>query len=267
MKSYGTTSKISITNNLDYHIEEIYHKGFTIIENQLQKNDIPIFKNKIKFIYQEQAKKFSKKDLKSIGDLNTCRCPMAYDNFFLKLLKIKLLKNLIKKILGDNFHLILQNAIINKPGIKHHQSSWHRDLPYQDYTTSRPLAISVYFNLNNYNGKNGSILLVPASHKIESPSSKYLNNNFLQVSCPSGSAIIFDSFLFHKAGFNKSTIDRIGINHVFALPIIKQQICLKSIFGDKYKHDPYMNKILGYKWDTPRSVDEYRFKNIRSLNR
>ena len=108
MKSYGTTSKISITNNLDYHIEEIYHKGFTIIENQLQKNDIPIFKNKIKYIYQEQTKKFSKKDLKSIGDLN---------------------------------------------------------------------------------------------------------------------------------------------------------------IGDKYKHDPHMNKILGYKWDTPRSVDEYRFKKIRSLNR
>ena len=42
MKSYGTTSKISITNNLDYHIEEIYHKGLTIIENQLQKNDTNI---------------------------------------------------------------------------------------------------------------------------------------------------------------------------------------------------------------------------------
>ncbi len=263
MESYGITSKASIANNLDYHVEDIYNKGYTIIENQLQKDVIPIFRNKVKSIYKEQTRHFSKNDLKRIGELNTCRCPMAYDEYFLRLIQIKLVKNILIKILGDNFHLILQNAIINKPGVEHHQSSWHRDLPYQDYITSKPIAISVYFNLNNYNERNGSILLLPASHKIESlPSSKYLKNNYFQVSCPTGSAIIFNSFVFHKAGFNRSKTDRIGINHVFALPIIKQQICLKSIFKDKYIGNPYLNNILGYKWDTPKSVDEYRINKL-----
>ena len=233
MKSYGIISKPPNGKNQNYHIEEIYNKGFTIMENQI-KDSMPLLRKKIKSIYQKQIVGLCIKDLEKIGDLNTVRCPMAYDKYFLKLVKMKIIKNIVGNILGNNFHLILQNGIINTAGSEHHQSSWHRDLPYQNYTTSKPIALSIYFTLNNYNKNNGGLILLPGSHKMDSlPSEKYLKNNYLQVSCPSGSAIVFNSFLFHKAGLNNSKTDRIGINHVFALPIIKQQICLKSIFKDK----------------------------------
>lgn len=269
MKSYGTISTPIIGNNQNYYIEEIYNKGFTIINSQIKDSvSLSLFRKKIKSIYQKQIIGFHIKDLERIGDLNTVRCPMAYDEYFLKFVKMRIIKNIVKNILGTNFHLILQNGIINAAGSKHHQSSWHRDLPYQNYTTSKPIALSIYFTLNNYNKNNGGIILLPGSHKMDSlPSKKYLKNNYFQVFCPAGSAIVFDSFLFHKAGLNNSKTDRIGINHVFALPIIKQQICLKSIFKDKYKNDTYLNKIMGYKYDTPKNVDEFRLKKIKALKK
>ena len=265
MKSYGVITKTSNGNNQDYHVEEIHNKGFTILEGQI-KDSMPILRKKIKSIYRKQLNDFCVKDLKKIGDLDTVRCPMAYDQYFLNFIKIETIKIIVENILGSNFHLILQNGIINTAGSKHHQSSWHRDLPYQNYTTSKPIALSIYFPLNNYNKNNGGLILLPGSHKMDSlPSERYLKNNYFQINCPSGSAIVFNSFLFHKAGINKSKTDRIGINHVFALPIIKQQICLKSIFKNKYEDDLYLNKILGFKWETPKNVNEYRLNKIRAL--
>lgn len=268
MGSYGIVSKqrhLSI-ENLDYRIEELENKGFTIIQGKINKQLMPLLRKKIKSIYEKQLSDFSVTDFKKIGDLNTARCPMAYDEYFLEFVKMKFVKDIVQKVLGDNFHLVLQNGIINTPNTEHHQGNWHRDLPYQDYTTSKPIALSIYFTLNNYNKKNGGIILLPGSHKMESlPSLKYLQNNYFQVHCPAGSVIIFNSLLFHKAGLNKSKSDRIGLNHIFSVPIIKQQICIKSIFKDQYKKDLYLNKILGYKWDTPKNVNEYRLKKIEAL--
>ena len=268
MESYGIVTKQRklYSNNFDYHYEELENKGFTIMKGKINKNLIPLLRKKIKSIYEKQLSDFSIKDFKKIGDLNTARCPMAYDKYFLRFVKMRFVKDIVKNVLGDNFHLILQNGIINTPNAEHHQGNWHRDLPYQDYTTSKPIALSIYFTLNNYNKKNGGIILLPGSHKMDSlPSLKYLKNNYFQVQCPAGSAIIFNSLLFHKAGVNKSKIDRIGLNHIFSVPIIKQQICIKSIFKDQYKEDLYLNKILGYKWDIPKNVNEYRLKKIEAL--
>ena len=86
-------------------------------------------------------------------------------------------------------------------------SELHRDLPYK-ITQLKPIALSIYFTLNNYNKKNGGIIFQVLINGFL-PSLKYLKNNYFQVHCPAGSAIIFNSLLFHKAGVNKSKIDRI----------------------------------------------------------
>ena len=257
MESYGIVTKQRklYSNNLDYHYEELENKGFTIMKGKINKNLIPLLRKKIKSIYEKQLSDFSISDFKKIGELNTARC-QYYDKYFLRFVKMKFVRDIVQNVLGDNFHLILQNGIINTPNVEHHQGNWHRDLPYQDYTTSKPIALSIYFTLNNYNKKNGGIILLPGSHKMDSlPSLKYLKNNYFQVHCPAGSAIIFNSLLFHKAGVNKSKLDRGGLNHIYR-SIIKQQICIKSIFKDQYKEDLYLNKILGYKWDIPKNVNE-----------
>ena len=74
-----------------------------------------MLRKKIKSIYEKQLSDFSIKDFKKIGDLNTARCPMAYDKYFLRFVKMKFVKDIVKNVLGDNFHLILQNGIINTP--------------------------------------------------------------------------------------------------------------------------------------------------------
>ena len=69
MKSYGIISKPPNGKNQNYHIEEIYNKGFTIMENQI-KDSMPLLRKKIKSIYQKQIVGLCIKDLEKIGDLN-----------------------------------------------------------------------------------------------------------------------------------------------------------------------------------------------------
>ena len=55
MKSYGTISTPIIGNNQNYYIEEIYNKGFTIINSQIKDSvSLSLFRKKIKSIYQKQ---------------------------------------------------------------------------------------------------------------------------------------------------------------------------------------------------------------------
>ena len=46
---------------------------------------------------------------------------MAYDKYFLKFVKMKFVRDIVQNVLGDNFHLILQNGIINTPNVEHHR--------------------------------------------------------------------------------------------------------------------------------------------------
>ena len=72
--------------------------------------------------------------------------------------------------------------------------------------------------------------------------------------------LLFDSMVYHKAGYNSSSIIRRGINNVFVAPLLKQQINLPKILNGKYSDDELLNSLLGYKYDVPESVLDHRNK-------
>ena len=52
------------------------------------------------------------------------------------------------------------------------------------------------------------------------------------VECPAGSALVFDSTLWHAAGANVSGADRLAINHQFTRSYLKQQIDYVRAVGE-----------------------------------
>jgi hypothetical protein len=52
--------------------------------------------------------------------------------------------------------------------------------------------------------------------------------------------------LYHRGGQNRSGRTRLGINHIFVLPLLKQQIDLPSALGGKFRNDPVLRRLLGY---------------------
>jgi ectoine hydroxylase-related dioxygenase (phytanoyl-CoA dioxygenase family) len=120
--------------------------------------------------------------------------------------------------------LSVQNANISKPNCKHAQSAWHRDLPYQNFTTSKPLAINFLVVVDDFTHENGGVVVLPFSHRMEDlPSQAYLVKHSVVITAKAGDVIVFDSMLMHRTGVNLSNQDRISFNHMYTRPFIKQQ--------------------------------------------
>jgi ectoine hydroxylase-related dioxygenase (phytanoyl-CoA dioxygenase family) len=262
-KSYGVAIQNSVNSSFEMACEEISILGYTIINDVLSEKELEVIRAKLDDAYEIQKNQFGEKNLTQINEEYLVRCPLLHDSVFLQLAINKKVLEFVEFILGNYFILNLQNGIINMPKEFHHQSSWHKDLPYQNFVISNPLAISALFCIDDFNDQTGGTFILPYSHKIEaSPSSHFVNKHKIQVNAPAGSVILFDSMLLHKAGYNQSDKIRRGINNIYSTPILKQQINLPSSLNGKYSDDAFLSKFLGYQSDAPLSVQDFRNKRL-----
>ena len=155
------------------------------------------------------------------------------------------------------------------PNEEHHQSSWHRDLPYQNWTSSDPLACNVFICIDDFNKETGGTFVLLFSHQFNlAPSIAYIEKHAVQVNAPAGSVILFNSMIFHKAGYNTSE-DKIrrGVNQMYAKPIISQQINLPEFLNGKYSDDEFLSMLFGYKTKLSKSILEYRNLRLQRKNK
>ena len=265
MKSYGITSSVIIENEIERHIENITLKGFSIKENILSSEECIGYANRLNLIYEKQEAEFGKEKLERIQELDIARMPFLYDRNFSNLYMNPFVLELTSKVIGKNFQLHLQNAIINKPNREHHQSSWHRDLPYQDWVISKPLAFNAFYCLTDFTEENGSTVVLPFSHKTDHfPSEGFVKENEVKVIAKAGSVIFFDSMLYHRASYNASDAIRFGVNHLFVVPILKQQVDVANSFSTEEELSEEEKMILGIKFAVPSSVVDFREKRYKN---
>lgn len=215
-------------------VEEIGMRGFTIIKDLLPAEELTVWREKIDRIYERQEKEFGREALAAIQEIDFCRPPLLHDFEFIKLATHQHFLPIILAFLVDWFVLNLQNAIINRPNKGHHQSSWHRDLPYQNCVMSRPLAINVLLNRQ-------------------------------AAAASAGSAIVFDSMLFHRAGANTSSVIRRAVNQLYTSPIIKQQYDFPRALGAQPRLEPAIARLLGYDSQVP--IDDQAWRRLRRERR
>lgn len=265
--SYGDLPQTIVKSELDLRLEELKVLGFTIIENLLPEKDVQALADKVMKLYQESEAEYGKEYLASINELNLLRCLIVHDEMFLRLAIQDRTIEVVEAALGNNFVLNQQNAIINIPDKAHHQRSWHRDLPYQNYVVSKAISISALFCVNDFNEETGGTELIPYSHNLEvMPSQEYCDKHKVTVNAKAGGIIVFNSMLIHRAGFNHSGKARIGINHMYTIPLLKQQIDLPKALNGKYSDNPLLAKILGYQFQVPESDQAWKEKQKRKLN-
>src|SRR5438477_2306866 len=121
----------------DRFAEEIRNIGFTVVESGFSADELQLIRQKIDDIYEQQVREMGSEDvIKRINDADLVRCIIGYDDYFLTLATHPLIMAVTRKLLGENFILMAQNAIINRPAEEHYQVTWHRDLNYQHYISS-----------------------------------------------------------------------------------------------------------------------------------
>jgi len=247
------------------HVERIQSTGYAVLETDFAATEIAALATRLDALMERQTEEFGGAErLAGIGDAANARLPLVYDDAFLRLIAHPPLLSICRTLLGDYMVLLLQNGIINAPGRPHSQSVYHRDLPYQEFVSSRPLAVSALFCLDEFRRDNGALTVLPASHRRERVTSTDPGGPIeTVVVAAAGSFIIFDSMLVHRAGYNASTAPRRAINHVFGLPILAQPILLPAALQGRHAGNPDLARLLGYESGPALSVNEWRERRLR----
>ena len=256
--SYGILQQCSPDSVLNEAEEQIKNIGYAIIDGGYTSLELQNISERFNHIREHYIETYGELELKSINEFHTIRSPLTHGGeVFLRLALNKNLLLILKKLIVGKFILNQQNGIINPPQETYNQSAWHRDLPYQHFVCTKPLAINAVFCVDDFTRENGATFVLPASHKSEDfPSPNYIKKNAIQVEAKAGSFILLDCMVFHAGGFNRTSSERRGLNHVYNIPFFRQQINIprnmKSTILSNVERD-----ILGFNDIEPASIFDY----------
>lgn len=262
--SYGVCRVTSAEDHTAALAEEILRCGFVVTDSGLSPAQIDGYRQQLDAVYAVQQQEIGGEVvLERIHDANIARCLLAYDADFLEMATLPVLRGVAERILGQNFVLLMQNGVINPPGQRHFQINWHRDLNYQHWISSRPLALSALLCLDPFSRQTGGTHVLAGSHlKEEFPSEAFIRRHEQVIEARPGSLIVFDSMMFHRAGQNSSGIIRRAVNHVVGVPILAQQISIPDMLQGRYQDDPFLARYLGYRWNPRPGVLPWRMQKL-----
>lgn len=264
LKTHAVREFHSNESDIDFCVEEIRRVGYTVIDSGYSEAELANISERIDRVYETQLEELGGENLKRINDADLARCLIEYDDYFVKLATHPTLLAIVSKLLGEYFLLMSQNGIINRSSDEHYQVTWHRDLNYQHFVSSRPLAVSALYAIDDFNEETGGTRILPASHKAETfPSHEYVQKHEMLMNAKAGSILVFDAMIYHRTGENRSGRTRRGVNHIYSLPLIKQQISFPKVLKGKYSDDPFLRKFFGYETETADSVEKWRQFKLR----
>ncbi len=256
---YGIRDQVSSATAVDRAVEQLQLLGYAIVDGGYSKEDLERFSAVFANAQSKMNDLYGLDRLIAMDEHNTIRVPMLYDRSFVDLATNRNIAEICRRLIGDVFVLNQQNGVIN-PGkaARYNQGSYHRDLPYQHYVSSRPLAINALFCLDEFTVDNGATYVVPASHKQEAfPSDEMVEALQVQATAPAGSFIVLDCMVYHAGGVNHTDKPRRAVNHVYTIPLLKQQLSLPKTLGEDFTSDPGLRRLLGYDYEVPASLDAY----------
>lgn len=248
-------------------VEQIRLNGFAIIENILHQKKVSDVINEVDVLYDQEIENEGINNLKKINDLGVLRSPFLLSKKISDIIFSKTVLDINKAFFNDQFILHVNRAIINSKKFSHPATTWHREPPYQNFTTNEPVALTFVHFLDKNSQENGGLKILKASHKWPYfPSQDFVNRNQEIPEIKKGSLLVFDSALFHSASKNNSSTRR-SLVTIFTSPLMKQQINLSKIINLDTKHS-FLKKInniefiLGLTTNPFYSDKEYRLNKL-----
>lgn len=254
-------------------LEGIRQLGYCVVEGVLDGEAIERTRAAMYDVQRAIRDDIGPERLERAGELGVLRLMVAYDEQFLSLLELPEILQIVDATVSPTAILHLQNGFIlppqpqaNGPGT--FQQSFHRDFPR--HLNGYLCSLNTLLALDDFTAENGGTIIVPGTHqRAEKPDDRFLAEAAESVECPGGSAIVFDSTLWHAAGVNGSGRDRVGINQQFTRSFIKQQIDYVRALGDEVveRQSPRTQQLLGWYTRVVTSLDDYYQPAERRLYR
>ncbi len=265
------TSQVS-AGSVPYFLEELELKGYAVFPNFFSQAEGKAAIADIDALHAADEKKWGADELAKINDFGVVRNPFLESRPVLELCFSTNVLDLCEAIFQEQFILHVNRAVINEPGPLHPASAWHREPPYQNFTTSQPLALTFTHILDPSTVETGGLHLLPGSHRWETfPSDEYVRHNVLKTNIDAGSLLVFNSALFHCNSENK-TKKRRSLVTIFTSPLIKQQTRITQMLLKNptalanIKNIRRSSFLFGFDTDPLDSDDDYRnYKLERNL--
>lgn len=256
--TYGVVQRDVFHSSLDEVAEQIRRLGYAVIDSGYTEAEHQALSEAFDMARAAYVQRWGEARLKRLGELHTLRALLTHGGpLFLKLATHRVLLELLERLIEGKFALSQQNGVINPAGESYNQGAWHRDLPYQHFLSSTPLAVNALFCMDDFTTENGSTFVLPGSHRSAAfPSEAYLRQHALQVEAKAGQFIVMDCMLFHSGGRNRGNADRRAVNHAYMIPYFRQQIELPGNL-DASTLSESEKSLLGFSYSSPPSVEAY----------
>lgn len=259
-RRYGVIEQTSSDDDVAYACESIRQLGYAVIDGGYETPWLDALSESFDRVHAESSSRHGGVEtLTAIDEHNTIRLPLAYAGIFLDLASNVRVLEICRRLVPGYVILNQQNGIINPSGARqYNQAAWHRDLPYQHFVSSRPLALNALFCLDAFTIDNGATRVLPASHRQEAfPSDRFVETEAKTITAPAGSFIVLDCMVFHSGGVNTTERARRAVNHVYSIPLLRQQIDLPAALGETFIANAAERRLLGYDVRTPASVEGF----------
>lgn len=267
--TYGVREREPDGDAIALHCEELRRDGFTVLPGVFAPERMAAAAHRLdELLALQTAECGGEAALERAHDLDLLRCPLAYDDAMLELARPAPVIAIAQRLLGENIVLLMQNAVINRPRRRQAQSRFHRDLNYQHWTSSRPLALNHLVCVDRFFTEGGATWVLPGSHLHEAfPSNAYAARHEVPVEAEPGAVVMMDAMLFHRSGVNSTEHHtRRAVNHVVGAPFLAQQIDMPRMLqqqGRDHSADPFLSRFLGYRWNPAPDVRDWRDRHAR----
>ena len=151
MRSYGIKEQIQSDSDLDVQVEQLGLLGYVRVDSGYSEDEQARIAQAFERAYERQVENHGGHDaLLEIDEHHSIRAPLIYEDALLNLAMTPAILALAERVFRGRhdqgaYLLNQQNGIINPGGETYNQGAWHRDLPYQHFTASRPVAINALY--------------------------------------------------------------------------------------------------------------------------
>jgi hypothetical protein len=237
---------------------DMQYKGWSMFENALA----PEFAEQMNrdcLIWIERCNGLQiKNGINSVGD-DTGHHTLGNDDSLDKFITLNALHQFVALYFnGCPYILHAFNPVAGAPKARSYLHRIHRDA--KTFIQGANLKLNMLVMLDDFTAENGATQVLEGSHHIkDQPSDEYFDLKRTTITGPRGSIVLFNSYLWHRGGFNATNLNRVALTVGFSLPFIKPQMDYPRMLGPDYvaKANPLTRQILGYNSMTPASLDEW----------
>jgi ectoine hydroxylase-related dioxygenase (phytanoyl-CoA dioxygenase family) len=257
-RSYGILLANAVNTDIEQVAEQIRILGYGVLDSGMNAEQVASVAAAFDRTRERYLNKFGEENLTKENEQHTIRAMLVHgESIFRELATNSRVLELVSSLIRGKFLLNQQNGIINPPQEKYSQSRWHRDLPYQHFVSSTPLAINALYCVDDFNLENGATAVLPATHKMEAfPSRSFIDTNSLKLTAKAGNFLVLDCMVYHKGSANRTGHVRRAVNHVYSIPYIKQQISLPRQIQAR-DLTAYERQLFGYDCPEYSSITEF----------